>query len=260
VTNDAEGDSIMGMYVTNTAYAYNSMVIGDGYTNPFNAGSYFTMTITGTAADGSTSAIDFNLADYRAAEANRYVLDTWEWVDLRSLGKVTKLQFTFSGSETNNYGLATPTYVAIDDVGCMPEVTEVSVDVPTGESIVDLEQYFLHADNGARERYNLNDVVDDDVMTVTMDEGALLNVNARMQQGKRSMLVSMTAKGHTQWVMLTLNINPATSVNAVDAGRQVQSVQYVNTLGQVSDRPFEGVNIVVTRHTDGTVTTTRVMK
>lgn len=260
VTNDAEGDSVMGMYVTNTAYAYNSMVIGDGYTNPFKAGSYFTMTVTGTAADGSTSTVDFNLGDYRAAEANRYVLDTWEWVDLRSLGKVTKLQFSFSGSETNNYGLATPTYVAIDDVGCMPDATEVNVDVPAGQSMVSLEQYFAHNEGGARERYYLNDVVDDEVMTVTLNEDNQLDVNAHVQQGKRSMLVSMTAKGHTQWVRLTLNINPATSVDNIDADRQVVGVQYVNTLGQVSDRPFEGVNIVVTRHADGTVTTNKIMK
>ena len=258
VTNDAEGDSVMGMYVTNTAYAYNSMVSGDGYTDPFKAGSYFTMTVTGTAADGSTSTVDFNLGDYRAAEANRYVLDTWEWVDLRSLGKVTKLQFTFSGSETNNYGLTTPTYVALDDVGCMPDAAEVNVDVPAGQSVVDLAQYFQHADNGARERYYLNDVVDDDVMTVTLSEDNQLDVSAHVQQGKRTMLVSMTAKGHTQWLMLTLNINPTTGVSAVDAQRQVQSVQYVNTLGQVSDRPFEGVNIVVTRHADGTVTTSKI--
>ena len=258
VTNDAEGDSVMGMYVTNTAYAYNSMVSGDGYTDPFKAGSYFTMTVTGTAADGSTSTVDFNLGDYRAAEANRYVLDTWEWVDLRSLGKVTKLQFTFSGSETNNYGLTTPTYVALDDVGCMPDAAEVNVDVPAGQSVVDLAQYFQHADNGARERYYLNDVVDDDVMTVTLSEDNQLDVNAHVQQGKRTMLVSMTAKGHTQWMLLTLNINPTTSVSAVDAQRQVQSVQYVNTLGQVSDRPFEGVNIVVTRHADGSTTTSKI--
>ena len=97
-------------------------------------------------------------------------------------------------------------------------------------------------------------------MTVAMGEGSEIDVNAHVQQGKRTMLVSMTAKGHTQWVMLTLNINPATGVNAIGAGHQVQSVQYVNALGQVSDRPFEGVNIVVTRQADGTVTTTKVLK
>ena len=204
--------------------------------------------------------MDFNLGDYRAAEANRYVLDTWEWVDLRPLGKVTRLMFTFSGSESNNYGLVTPKYFAMDDLGCMPDATEVNVDVPAGQSMVSLEQYFAHNEGGARERYHLNDVVDDEVMTVTLNEDNQLDVNAHVQQGKRSMLVSMTAKGHTQWVRLTLNINPTTSVDNIDAGRQVVGVQYVNTLGQVSDRPFEGVNIVVTRHADGTVTTNKIMK
>lgn len=255
VTNTAEGDSVMGMYVTNTAYAYNSMANGDGFAEAFKPGSYFTLTVTGTTADRETRSVEFNLGDYRSSESNRYILDTWEWVDLRPLGKVTKLSFAFSGSETNQYGLTTPTYFAMDDLGCMPDVTVAEVDVPLGENMVDLANYFVHADNGARERYYLDDEVDDDVMTVTKDsDDNNLSVNAK-QQGKRTMLVYMTAKGHSQWLQLTINVNPTTDVNGINAGREVQSVQYVNAMGQVSDRPFDGVNIVVTRYTDGTVNT-----
>jgi len=45
-----------------------------------------------------------------------------------------------------------------------------------------------------------------------------------------------------------------------DANREVVGVTYVNTLGQQSSRPFEGVNMVVTRYSDGTTTTTKVVK
>ena len=260
VTNDAQGDSVMGMYVTNTPVAYKSMVTGDGFSEPFKAGSYFTLTVTGTAADGSSKNVDFNLGDYRAAEANRYVLDTWEWVDLRPLGKVTRLMFTFSGSESNNYGLVTPKYFAMDDLGCMPDVTVATVDVPLGEFSVDLSGYFAHADNGARERYYLDEEVDNDIVAVTKDgDDNVLSINGK-QQGEHTVLVRMTAKGHTQWLQLTINVNPATAVSGIDAGREIQSVHYVNAMGLVSDRPFDGVNIVVTRYTDGAVTTAKIMK
>ncbi|MBR1474308.1 MAG: choice-of-anchor D domain-containing protein [Muribaculaceae bacterium] len=45
-----------------------------------------------------------------------------------------------------------------------------------------------------------------------------------------------------------------------DTNREVVGVTYVNTLGQQSSRPFEGVNMVVTRYSDGTTTTTKVVK
>ena len=41
---------------------------------------------------------------------------------------------------------------------------------------------------------------------------------------------------------------------------RVAAVKYVSVTGQVSDRPFNGVNIVVTRNTDGTITTTKVVR
>lgn len=54
-------------------------------------------------------------------------------------------------------------------------------------------------------------------------------------------------------------ITGITGVKA-DANREVVGVTYVNTLGQQSSRPFEGVNIVVTHYSDGTTTTTKVVK
>ncbi len=44
------------------------------------------------------------------------------------------------------------------------------------------------------------------------------------------------------------------------AEQQVESVRYFNVMGMESDRPFEGVNIVVTRYTDGTTSSAKVLK
>ena len=41
---------------------------------------------------------------------------------------------------------------------------------------------------------------------------------------------------------------------------EVVSTTYVNSLGMQSDQPFDGVNIVVTRYSDGTVRTTKVVR
>ncbi len=55
--------------------------------------------------------------------------------------------------------------------------------------------------------------------------------------------------------------NIITAINTIGVGNaQVKSVKYVNVAGIVSDRPFQGVNIVVTEYTDGTRTTTKMLK
>lgn len=43
-------------------------------------------------------------------------------------------------------------------------------------------------------------------------------------------------------------------------GSTVESVTYINSLGMQSTQPFEGVNIVVTRYTNGTTTTAKLIK
>lgn len=58
-----------------------------------------------------------------------------------------------------------------------------------------------------------------------------------------------------------LNISEAviTAVNDITS-KTVAGVKYYNLAGIESDRPFEGVNIIVTTYTDGTTSATKVMK
>lgn len=51
-----------------------------------------------------------------------------------------------------------------------------------------------------------------------------------------------------------------TGVMNVAGVREVAAVEYVNLAGQRSSRPWQGVNIVITRYTDGTVTTAKECK
>lgn len=55
--------------------------------------------------------------------------------------------------------------------------------------------------------------------------------------------------------------NIVTAINTVEVGNgQIKSVKYVNVAGVVSDAPFQGVNIVVTEYTDGTRTTSKMLR
>ena len=50
-----------------------------------------------------------------------------------------------------------------------------------------------------------------------------------------------------------------TGVEQLTAGKAVQSVTYCDLAGRMSTRPLQGVNIVVTRYTDGTVRTSKAI-
>lgn len=73
-------------------------------------GYEFKAIATGTKVDGTTATVDIVLA--KGTE----VQTTWQVVDLKSLGAVTEVAFTFDGTDKGNYGLSTPKYIAIDNV------------------------------------------------------------------------------------------------------------------------------------------------
>ena len=56
------------------------------------------------------------------------------------------------------------------------------------------------------------------------------------------------------------NIITGIDTPVVDRSHEVVGVTYVNMMGQTSDRPFQGVNIIVTRYSDGTQTTEKVIR
>jgi len=114
-----EAQEISGCYLTNNAYAYQSMKDGDYYAKKFGQGDWLKLTITGTDAEGKqTGSVDFYLADLRSEnEATHYILDKWLWCDLTSLGKVQRLDFTMSSSDNGEYGMNTPAYFCMDNLG-----------------------------------------------------------------------------------------------------------------------------------------------
>jgi hypothetical protein len=105
----SSAQTVTGTYVTNNAYAYYSMLKGDQFAKQFKETDWFKLTITGKDANGNvTGTVKFNLA------IGTNILNTWEWVDLRSLETVKTLEFTLSSSDTGDYGMNTPAYFAMD--------------------------------------------------------------------------------------------------------------------------------------------------
>ncbi len=112
-----EGATVAGFYITNSAYAYTSMMNGDGFAKKFGLGDWFKLTITGyDANEEETATKEYYLADLRDA-ANAYIIDDWYYVDLSTLGTVKKIGFELTSSDNGDYGMNTPAYFCFDDFG-----------------------------------------------------------------------------------------------------------------------------------------------
>ena len=57
-----------------------------------------------------------------------------------------------------------------------------------------------------------------------------------------------------------VKVEDPTAVEVVNVDREVAGKKYVNLAGMTSDKPFDGVNVVVTTYTDGTTSTVKVLK
>lgn len=61
-------------------------------------------------------------------------------------------------------------------------------------------------------------------------------------------------------VLVTANFMQHTAISSIENSKQVRGIEYINLAGLRSDKPFSGMNIIVTRYTDGTFTTTKAVK
>jgi len=114
---------ISGLYVTNSTYAYLSMKYGDSFSKKFGGESgndkdWLILTIEGFNSDNqSTGKVEFYLADFAySINTNDYILDTWKWVNLTKLGRISKLEFSLRSTDNSAWGMNTPGYFCIDNI------------------------------------------------------------------------------------------------------------------------------------------------
>jgi len=116
------------MMLINSTYAYLYMAEGkDGYNAallPFTSGDWFKVIITGYKAGNETGSVDYYLADFR--NGKEFISNSWEKVNVSSLGEVDKIVFTFDSTDKSEYDgvvyLNTPAYVCIDNILFTQEV------------------------------------------------------------------------------------------------------------------------------------------
>ncbi len=120
--SDGIAHTVTGCYVTNNLWAYQNMHDGDATATAFggttgNDPDWFKLTATGKNASGQTvGTAEFYLADYRFENNDDdYILNTWEWFDLSTLGAVHTISFSLSSSKNNSGGMITPAYFCIEN-------------------------------------------------------------------------------------------------------------------------------------------------
>ncbi len=139
-----EPHAVSGLYATNSTYAYWSMAEGDDFSKKFGGASgadpdFFRLLITGYDADGdSVGRVIFYLADFRSENsADHFIVDDWKWVDLSPLGELGSLKFSLESSDVGSWGMNTPGYFCIDNVGLKSTATPTApiAQVLTGPQI-----------------------------------------------------------------------------------------------------------------------------
>ena len=122
---------VTGFHITNTTYAGISMRDGDAFSKQFgspndasgtpdgtNGEDYFRVWIIVEDLNQMKDSMEYYLADYRFVDDNDdYIIDTWQQIDLTGLSvAANKVTFRFESSDVGQWGVNTPTYVAIDDI------------------------------------------------------------------------------------------------------------------------------------------------
>ncbi len=119
VFNNPNGLSIN---ITNSTYAANSMRDGDAFAKKFtNADQdYFKLHIYGYSNGLITDSTEFFLADFTHADSSLdYIVNDWQYVELLP-GPYDSVSFNLSSSDLGAFGMNTPAYFCIDNVGNYP--------------------------------------------------------------------------------------------------------------------------------------------
>lgn len=214
VTNNNEGDNIRGCYVSNAVWSKYAIENGDGLTpGAFKTGDWFKLTAEGIKTDGTKASCDFYLADYRSSdEKEHYCINTWEWFDLSSLGKVSDIKFSMSSSRKNSGGITTPTYFCMDDFnGKRTVATKEAVEIQNSVSKkIALADYFSFNINDASINYKIEENQNSEWIDATITDGILSIKSNKI--GKVDLTISATQKGRTEFINLPLDIKTKENV------------------------------------------------
>lgn len=217
-THKPQGDSIRGCYVTNNAWVKYVSIHGTSTNSngkqdantPFTTGDWVKLT---AKADNGKS-VSFYLADYRSSNpADHYLIESWQWLDLRSLGVVKNVTFTMDGTRHNQYGTTIPTYFCMDDFGGDRPLTTFAdtVSAEVGKTkMVNLNTLLPAVDTkGASIEYAITDEADNTLADISV-VGIRLKITAH-KAGKSNIVLRRTVKGESEFIVLWLKFENTTT-------------------------------------------------
>lgn len=116
------GVRLTGLYLTNSTYAYRSMLDGDAFAKKFGGLSgtdpdFFKLTIQGMSKGVNIGEpTEVYLADFRSDNSSEdFILKDWKYVPLNVVG-ADSLSFVLSSSDNGAFGMNTPAYFCIDQI------------------------------------------------------------------------------------------------------------------------------------------------
>ena len=246
ISSAAGGETLRGFYVTNASCAFKAMKEGLEPARQFAQGDYLMLTIT---EPETGMKVEYYLADYRSEnEADHYMLDTWQWVDLRPLGNVKNLQFVVSGSDSGDWGLNTPAYFCMDDFNGYPNVEEIPaqyLETSGSGATLDVAGMFSFDAGGASVAYTVDEVIPADNVSITM-EGSVMHISGT--GGEFTVVVKAVKKGVVKYISV-----PVTLVTGIDgAEAQAAGIDSRYTVdGRRVNGEVRGINVI--RTNDGKV-------
>lgn len=153
--------AVEGFFVTNSTFAGLSMRDGDDFAKKFGGEEgtdpdFFKLDIWGGRDGNDADTLSFYLADFRSENSfEDYIVNTWQWVDISSLGKVDSLQFALSSSDTDLY-MNTPGYFCLDQLYVIPDAApyvknpqpDITILSDGRDTVIDLSSLFSDEDDG----------------------------------------------------------------------------------------------------------------
>lgn len=115
--------TVRSIYVNNTTYAYYAMLNGTAYSKKFGAGDWMKVSFYGVTTSGAvTGPVEYYLADMR--DGKEFIEKGWIMIDLSPLSASSSLKYVYlqmSSSDSGQWGMNTPAYVAIDRIVLTPD-------------------------------------------------------------------------------------------------------------------------------------------
>ena len=108
---DGKPRTIESCQINSTTYFVNIVENGNEFSPKLAEGEQIQVYATGFDSKGNTTATaTFTLATYGST------VKEWTTWDLSSLGEVVKVAFNIMGGHSDDYGMTTPKYFALDDI------------------------------------------------------------------------------------------------------------------------------------------------